>query len=585
MNDALISKIIRNNFQIYKFASSLLWMIISKAKNAGVDNIESYIKPDISVSGDVIKLNKLGIPVTTHLLEARTYRDFLRTLQLNHVKFLQIMGAIYKFTYDSVFITRIVESDASLQSLILEKFRIYFAVPESFSFKDLQTLVAESKGDWFIPWLITYTTSSRQNLVRHNLNYDSDYIRTWIKSSATPKYYSACSNQLLKDDVGLCEKSADVEILKGNTYYQPVKGGIFENTMKKYNREVIAGPSGSSIMTYQLVFNILKICKGERDKVMLLLCIIGDYYPVHHSIPEILMIYPEEADLPRYDLSMDTFEYIRNLTGESIPELKFSFAFVKGECDTEYFDGLETFIEHVISESNYQPELVQQTVDGGIRSCEPLSLDNCEVDSFHPDSSKVQILLGRFEVTTNCFTACPGTYFVVNMPIWSIFRNDLFLHYIARKNQKLDPVFPIRIILSKNPRFFIPPYNSRIIKHLQLLLNEYFIDYTWDETQFNRKNDGSYIDEQILENTELESDMKTYSKFMNDDIKTSMVAFPSSNIISRELCILRKLYFYMVLKGGVYLPFILISHLDKPAIFKWYSDNKKQLDGRLIDLR
>uniref|UniRef100_A0A6C0KSE3 Uncharacterized protein n=1 Tax=viral metagenome TaxID=1070528 RepID=A0A6C0KSE3_9ZZZZ len=585
MNDGVLSKIIRNNFIVYKFASKMLWLIISKAKKAGITNIDDYIKSDIFVSGNVIILNKSGIPISTHLLDAKNYVQFLKILQLNHIKFLQIMGAIYKFTYDTKFITKIVAFDLDLQNLIVEKFRIYFAVPPDFNFDDLQELISKSKGDWFIPWLITYTTSSKQNLVRHNLNYDSDYVRAWIKSDTTPQYINACSDKLLESDIGLCTKDQKVQILKGNSHYQPVKDGIFENVMKKYGKEVIAGPSGSSVMTYQLVFNILKICKGTKDKIMLLLCIIGDYYPVHHSIPEILMIYPEEADLPHYNLSMNAGDYLRELVGEYVPEIKFSMAFTKRECDDAYFDDLDTFLDQVIKESQYQPDLVQKT-ENGTRSCPPLSLNDCKADSFHPDSAKVQVLLGRFGLTTNCFTDCPGVYTALNIPIWSIFRNDLFIRYIASRNEKLDSIFPIRVILSNNQEFFIPPHNMRIVKHIQLLLNEYFTEYTWDQSDFESKND--ITEDKItpnIENKELAFDMSQYSKLMNDKIKKAIVAFPSSNIVSRELCMLRKLHFYMVLRHKkVYLPFILISHLSKYHILKWYSDNNKHLEGQLKEI-
>jgi hypothetical protein len=83
--------------------------------------------------------------------------------------------------------------------------------------------------------------------------------------------------------------------------------------MDKYKRNVIAGPSGSAVSTYQLLFNILKICTGNEDKVMLLLCLIGDYYPIHHSIEEILILYPDEAGLEPYDLSTEPLSYIKSL--------------------------------------------------------------------------------------------------------------------------------------------------------------------------------------------------------------------------------------------------------------------------------
>jgi hypothetical protein len=588
MNNVVLSKVIRNNFDVYKFASKMLWSTIGKALQVKMSfaEIESYLKSDIDVSGQDITVNKSGIDID--LAKVQNFRQFFRVLQLNHVKFFQIMGALYKFTYDTKFITFIVRADSELQQLILEKFRLYFAAPSSFTFEDLEQLIKESKGEWFIPWLITYTTSQKQNLVRHNLNYDADYVREWVRGGQGIQYVNACANELLKSDVSLCSTYKNVEMIKGNSHYKPVQDGIFENLMKKYGREVIAGPSGSSIMTYQLVFNILKILSSEKDKIMLLLCLVGDYYPIHHSIPEILILYPEEASLPKYDLSMDPVAYIQKLAGKYIPELYYYMAFSKMDCDEKYFESLEVFLDLILKQTKYQPDLVQIS-ESGVRSCKPLSLENCQPDNYHPDSEKIQVLLGRFNLTSQCFTGCPN-YYIFNVPIWSIFRNDLFIRYIASssKNSKFDSVFPIRILLSNNPEFFIPPHNMRIVKHIQLLIQEYFTFYTWDENEFQAKNQEETFTDTQPKNypQELEKDVSLFSPLLkNDNITKSITDYPSSNIISRELCLLRKLHFYMVLKNKIYLPFILVSHMTNLQIYRWYAKRLKTFEGQIIEIR
>jgi hypothetical protein len=581
MNSIVLSTVIRNNFAVYKFASKMLWATISKALqvNMSFADIESYLKSDIDVTGRNITVKKSGIDI--HLDKIHNFRQFFNFLQLAHVKFFQIMGALYKFTYDTKFITLIVRADVTLQQLILEKFRVYFAAPSSFTFEDLEDLIEKSKGEWFIPWLITYTTSSKQNLVRHNLNYDSDYVREWVRGGHGLQYVNACSNDLLKSDVSLCSTYDNVEMLKGNSYYKPVKDGIFENLMKKYGKEVIAGPSGSSIMTFQLVFNILKILTSEKDKIMLLLCLVGDYYPIHHSIPEILMLYPEEASLPKYDLSMDPVEYIQKLAGTYIPELYYYVAFSKMDCDEDYFQNLELFLDTILKQSKYQPELVKVT-GSGVRSCKPLSMEDCQRDIYHPDFDKIQIILGRFNLTSQCFTNCPNNYSILNIPIWSIFRNDLFLRFIASsKTSQLDSVFPIRIILSNNPDFFISPHNMRIVKHIQLLIQEYFTT-----KEFDAKNQQETFTDTQPKNypQELEEDVTLFSPLLTAGMTKSITDYPSSNIISRELCLLRKLHFFMVLlKNKKFLPFILVSHMSNLQIYKWYAKRHKTFEGKLVE--
>jgi hypothetical protein len=303
---------LRNKVVIYDFAARVLYNIIKRSLTIGID-IHGYINYDKTELKDRIILNKSGIPKLEGLLETETLEEFVDVLKTNGITFLQIMGSIYRFTYDTEFISKIVKNDPSLSAIILEKFKHYFAAPPSFTYTDLEELVEKSAGFWFIPWLIIYTTSDKHNLVRHNLNYDADYVREWLKNSPEPKYYDACHDKFLVSDVKECTSGKRVDMRRGSSYYKPTENGVYVNLMNKYKRNVIAGPSGSAVSTYQLLFNILKICTGNEDKVMLLLCLIGDYYPIHHSIEEILILYPDEAGLEPYDLSTEPLSYIKSL--------------------------------------------------------------------------------------------------------------------------------------------------------------------------------------------------------------------------------------------------------------------------------
>ena len=309
---------LRNNVLIYDFAARVLYNIIRLSLTVDI-NIHEYINYDKTESKDSIILNKNGIPNLQGLLEAKTLEEFVDVLKTNDITFLQIMGSIYRFTYDNQFISKIVKNDPSLSTIILEKFKHYFAAPPSFTYTDLEELIKKSSGFWFIPWLITYTTSDKHNLVRHNLNYDADYVREWLKNSPEPKYYDACRDKFLVNDVKECTSGKRVDMRMGSSYYKPTENGIYVNLMDKYKRNVIAGPSGSALSTYQLLFNILKICTGNEDKLMLLLCLIGDYYPIHHSIEEILILYPDEAGLEPYDLSIEPLSYIKSIVNKYVP--------------------------------------------------------------------------------------------------------------------------------------------------------------------------------------------------------------------------------------------------------------------------
>jgi hypothetical protein len=95
---------------------------------------------------------------------------------------------------------------------------------------------------------------------------------------------------------------------------KPIYNGIWWNIMKKNNKQIFAGPSSSSILCYELLFNISNILdKTFVNKVKLLCLIIADYYPIHHSISEILQLYTEDAKLPKYNLSMNDCNYLKKL--------------------------------------------------------------------------------------------------------------------------------------------------------------------------------------------------------------------------------------------------------------------------------
>ena len=62
--------------------------------------------------------------------------------------------------------------------------------------------------------------------------------------------------------------------------------------MKKYKKEVVCGFSGSCVMIYQCVFNLYKIFdKSIKNKILVLLMVIVDFYPFYHSISEILVAF------------------------------------------------------------------------------------------------------------------------------------------------------------------------------------------------------------------------------------------------------------------------------------------------------
>ena len=51
----------------------------------------------------------------------------------------------------------------------------------------------------------------------------------------------------------------DYDIVRGDTYMDPVKNGIFWNAMKENHKDIVAGFSSSSVLGYNSIFNITHI--------------------------------------------------------------------------------------------------------------------------------------------------------------------------------------------------------------------------------------------------------------------------------------------------------------------------------------
>ncbi len=143
---------------------------------------------------------------------------------------------------------------------------------------------------------------------------------------------------------------------------------------------------------------------------------------------------------------------------------------------------------------------------------------------------------------------------------WSFFKNDAFIHHMLQNNffykkynqLPLDPIFPIRIVLSND--FLIPPHR---IKKVTNFIKEYGHDFF----------KGKAISDRILKIVTDE-----YPELTKDITKT----LPLSHVISRELCILNQenLYFYTVKhkEQKLYKPYVLLSEKPLHEIKELYKD-------------
>jgi hypothetical protein len=319
------------NKDLNSFASETLFRMIKKAKHLGIRDLHTFLSEEFlqkKFSKQSV-FTKLGFncdeKICKDLIQESNLAKFQEILESNSISLLQITGSFYNFSWRADLFTKAIESDSVLKKEFLDIFYSLFGV-KNLSFKSIVKLGKRSHGNWFIPWVFTYGKRERKNIVRAGMNYDTVYVREALGYSRPMKKSDVRIKTIKKSNCSFKQfpKGTTRKIATGDSYFKVVKNGIFENLMKQNRRKIISGFSGSCIMIYQIVFDILKLYpKTMENKIKLLLCIIADFVPTYHSLPEILMPYSREAEFPvLYDLDMNEDTYLKNLLKQHLPSFK-----------------------------------------------------------------------------------------------------------------------------------------------------------------------------------------------------------------------------------------------------------------------
>ncbi len=330
--DAVVHKL-RSSPTLYKLANKLLFNFIQLAKAANMSKADilfnisqqtlnavrgkrtkkrrSVFNSTLRIKGDAIVKNGYNCKRynCNEILECKSEEELLSFNLKNNIKLMQITSAFYPFQRNGVIFTYCIKNQPTLKKYILTRFKNLFHVPDTFTFNDLEAIIKRAdKASWFMPWFFLYGLSKAHSTTHAVLGVDSDFVRRRIS-----EFSSANTIELrTRDTHNTNEYNSDIQkVIKGTTYSQPVINGFWWNLMKKYNKQIIAGPSGSSMMLFISVFILTRMLpatfKNKRDILGLLLT---DFYPTHHSISEILQVYAEDAKLPKYNLAMNDIEYL-----------------------------------------------------------------------------------------------------------------------------------------------------------------------------------------------------------------------------------------------------------------------------------
>jgi len=317
--DQYISMLLHNN-ELYNFACKILFLIINHCKVIGLSKIfVTNILSSSKLKGIILKMGYTLEDAST-LYNIQSLKEFILWNKERNVAFLQIMSAFYKFQRDNEFVKKCIEHDKALMGKFMNTVCKYFKLPTSLTYSELtRQIIEKSYGQWFYLWVITFLQSSKINLMHRHADTDGDYIRIWASDvefgnkSNTSKYkLHTVTRKNIK--FNQLKEYPEKTLVLGKTYMRPRLNGVWFNLMKKYKKEVIAGPSSSAILGYQIIFDISKIIpKTEKNKVLLLLCMIADYSIYYHSMSEVLQTYVSEAELPSYTIDMNDVEYLKTI--------------------------------------------------------------------------------------------------------------------------------------------------------------------------------------------------------------------------------------------------------------------------------
>lgn len=317
--EKLIEKLI-NNDRLYIFIAKIIFKIVTYAKQVGMKKEDIQKNLSIFIIKDTIVKVGYQRKNTYTLINIDSLESFISFNKENGITLIQLMGSFYKFCTDNQFVKLCIDNNKELQIKFMKTIYTYFKIPSFVSYDQFQAnIINKSYGKWFYLWTLTYLTSNKQNLFHRHVNEDPDYVRIQDLSKRTTRRTPVTTfkrNQITRRSLKYSqfEKLKEKTIVRGNTFVFPKKNGIWINIMKKYKKQVIAGPSGSAVLTYQLLFDITKVISPTyTNKIMLLLAIITEYYQYYHSISEVLFTYSTEAKLPTYTLDMNDLEYLNAL--------------------------------------------------------------------------------------------------------------------------------------------------------------------------------------------------------------------------------------------------------------------------------
>jgi hypothetical protein len=313
---------VHSDDNVLRFAFKIMYNTIKKAQEIGLTK-EVIIE---AISEHTLEDNMIKKPGFTIDEANFIYKEVLskdedtvftniNTKYTKYSKLHQIMGSFYPFTINPDFILGVIEGNENLKIYTMERIKIIFCLPNNYTDWDNIKSLLINDNKWLYLDIFAFGSNCPESLYRRGM-LNLPYIRKKVSDIKGIK-----SVEPTQCHINAINTKGS-KIIKSNSWYVVEEDMFFAKILKSFNRNYIAGPSGSAILAYIFVFTLLDFDTSQLNKMMLLSCIIGDYIPYYHSLTEILMTYTFEIDA-QYDLSIDPVFFAKKLIKPYLANLKY----------------------------------------------------------------------------------------------------------------------------------------------------------------------------------------------------------------------------------------------------------------------
>jgi hypothetical protein len=208
-----------------------------------------------------------------------------------------------------------INKNPKLQKRFLQHLKTLFLFDTKIEWNDFEIYKDDSSFNKFLFQILIYGGNNMSSIYLKNLGY-SPFIRKNIqkKTRDNLQNISKCNKSI----VSVKQDYRKYSIYNAKSIYEITTQLPYAMIMNKFNQPILSGPSGSTALIYIFLFQFMHLPNTRKNKIMLLGLLIGDFVPLWHTIPEILLnanveLTKNEKTISSYHLQENAINYVSKL--------------------------------------------------------------------------------------------------------------------------------------------------------------------------------------------------------------------------------------------------------------------------------